>query len=199
MAGSVNKVIIVGNLGRDPESKAFQNGGKVVNLRIATSESWKDKMSGERKEKTEWHSVAIFNEGLANVAEKYLRKGSKVYIEGALQTRKWQDQSGADKYSTEIVLQGFNSVLVMLDGPGGGQGGGGGGSRGGGDDWAGGGGGNDFGGSGGGYGGGGGGGGYGGGGYGAGGGGSRGGGGGGAPAGGARGGFADDLDDDVPF
>ena len=196
MAGSVNKVIIVGNLGRDPESKAFQNGGKVVNLRIATSESWKDKMSGERKEKTEWHSVAIFNEGLANVAEKYLRKGSKVYIEGALQTRKWQDQSGADKYSTEIVLQGFNSVLVMLDGPGGGQGGGGGGSRGGGDDWAGGGGGNDFGGggSGGGYGGGG-----GGGGYGAGGGGSRGGGGGGAPAGGARGGFADDLDDDVPF
>ncbi len=197
MAGSVNKVIIVGNLGRDPESKAFQNGGKVVNLRIATSESWKDKMSGERKEKTEWHSVAIFNEGLANVAEKYLRKGSKVYIEGALQTRKWQDQSGADKYSTEIVLQGFNSVLVMLDGPGGGQGGGGGGSRGGGDDWAGGGGGNDFGGgggSGGSYGGGG-----GGGGYGGGGGGSRGGGGGGAPAGGARGGFADDLDDDVPF
>jgi single-strand DNA-binding protein len=183
MAGSVNKVIIVGNLGRDPESKAFQNGGKVVNLRIATSESWKDKMSGERKEKTEWHSVAIFNEGLANVAEKYLRKGSKVYIEGALQTRKWQDQSGNDKYSTEIVLQGFNSVLVMLDGPGGGQAGGGGASRGGGDDWAGGGGGNDFGGgsSGGGYGGGG----------------SRGGGGGGAPA--SRGGFSDDLDDDVPF
>jgi single-strand DNA-binding protein len=199
VAGSVNKVIIVGNLGRDPESKAFQNGGKVVNLRIATSESWKDKMSGERKEKTEWHSVAIFNEGLANVAEKYLRKGSKVYIEGALQTRKWQDQSGADKYSTEIVLQGFNSVLVMLDGPGGGQGGGGGGSRGGGDDWAGGGGGNDFGGGGSGGGGYGGGGGGSGGGYGGGGGGSRGGGGGGAPAGGARGGFADDLDDDVPF
>ncbi|WP_380784627.1 single-stranded DNA-binding protein [Sphingomonas sp. R86521] len=191
MAGSVNKVIIVGNLGRDPESKAFQNGGKVVNLRIATSESWKDKMSGERKEKTEWHSVAIFNEGLANVAEKYLRKGSKVYIEGALQTRKWQDQAGADKYSTEIVLQGFNSVLVMLDGPGGGQGagGGGGGSRsGGGDDWAGGGGGNDYGSGG-----------SSGGGYGGGGGGSRGGGGGGAPAGGARGGFSDDLDDDVPF
>jgi len=187
MAGSVNKVIIVGNLGRDPESKAFQNGGKVVNLRIATSESWKDKMSGERKEKTEWHSVAIFNEGLANVAEKYLRKGSKVYIEGALQTRKWQDQSGADKYSTEIVLQGFNSVLVMLDGPGGAQGGGagGGGSRGGGDDWAGGGGGNDFGGG------------SSGGGYGGGGGGSRGGGGGGASA--SRGGFSDDLDDDVPF
>lgn len=117
MAGSVNKVIIVGNLGRDPESRSFQNGGKVVNLRIATSESWKDKNSGERKEKTEWHSVAIFNEGLANVAERFLRKGSKVYIEGALQTRKWQDQSGADKYSTEIVLQGFNSVLTMLDGP----------------------------------------------------------------------------------
>jgi len=117
MAGSVNKVIIVGNLGRDPESKAFSNGNKVVNLRIATSESWKDKQSGERKEKTEWHSVAIFNEGLGNVAEKFLRKGSKVYIEGALQTRKWQDQSGNDKYSTEIVLQGFNSVLTMLDGP----------------------------------------------------------------------------------
>jgi len=122
MAGSVNKVIIVGNLGRDPESKAFQNGGKVVNLRIATSESWKDKNSGERKEKTEWHSVAIFNEGLATVAEKYLRKGSKVYIEGALQTRKWQDAQGQDKYSTEIVLQGFNSVLTMLDGPNGGSG-----------------------------------------------------------------------------
>jgi single-strand DNA-binding protein len=121
MAGSVNKVIIVGNLGRDPESKAFQNGGKVVNLRIATSESWKDKNSGERKEKTEWHSVAIFNEGLAIVAEKYLRKGSKVYIEGALQTRKWQDAQGQDKYSTEIVLQGFNSVLTMLDGPNGAQ------------------------------------------------------------------------------
>ena len=117
MAGSVNKVIIVGNLGRDPESKSFQNGGKVVNLRIATSESWKDKQSGERKEKTEWHSVAIFNEGLANVAERFLRKGSKVYIEGQLQTRKWQDQNGQDKYSTEIVLQGFNSVLTMLDGP----------------------------------------------------------------------------------
>ncbi|KQM88643.1 single-stranded DNA-binding protein [Sphingomonas sp. Leaf23] len=118
MAGSVNKVILVGNLGRDPESKSFQNGGKVVNLRIATSENWKDKQSGERKEKTEWHSVAIFNEGLANVAERFLRKGSKVYIEGQLQTRKWQDQQGQDKYSTEIVLQGFNSVLTMLDGPG---------------------------------------------------------------------------------
>lgn len=136
MAGSVNKVILVGNLGRDPESRSFQNGGKVVNLRIATSESWKDRNTGERKEKTEWHSVAIFNEGLANVAERYLRKGSKVYIEGQLQTRKWQDQQGQDKYSTEIVLQGFNSVLTMLDGaPGAGGGGGGGGSRGGGDDW----------------------------------------------------------------
>ncbi|WP_332908792.1 single-stranded DNA-binding protein [Sphingomonas mollis] len=185
MAGSVNKVILVGNLGRDPESKSFQNGGKVVNLRIATSESWKDKMSGERKEKTEWHSVAIFNEGLANVAEKFLRKGSKVYIEGALQTRKWQDQSGADKYSTEIVLQGFNSVLTMLDGPGGGQGGGGG-RSGGGDDWEGGG--QSGGGSGGGYGGGR-------GGAPSGGGGNRGGGGG----FGQGGGFADDLDDDVPF
>lgn len=122
MAGSVNKVILVGNLGRDPESRSFQNGGKVVNLRIATSESWKDRNSGERKEKTEWHSVAIFNEGLANVAERFLRKGSKVYIEGQLQTRKWQDQQGQDKYSTEIVLQGFGGVLTMLDGPqGGGQ------------------------------------------------------------------------------
>ena len=156
MAGSVNKVILVGTLGRDPESRSFQNGGKVVNLRIATSESWKDKNTGERKEKTEWHSVAIFNEGLANVAERFLRKGSKVYIEGALQTRKWQDKDGSDKYSTEIVLQGFNSVLTMLDGPDGGTGGG---SRGSGGD-------------------------------------AHGGGGGGF---GSRGGFADDLDDDVPF
>jgi len=141
MAGSVNKVILVGNLGRDPESRSFQNGGKVVELRIATSESWKDRNSGERKEKTEWHTVKVFNEGLANVAERYLRKGSKVYIEGALTTRKWQDQQGQDRYSTEIVLQGFNSVLTMLDGaPGGGGGAGGGGfgggrSSGGGDDW----------------------------------------------------------------
>ena len=182
MAGSVNKVILVGNLGRDPESRSFQNGGKVVNLRIATSESWKDRNTGERKEKTEWHSVAIFNEGLANVAERYLRKGSKVYIEGQLQTRKWQDQQGQDKYSTEIVLQGFNSVLTMLDGAPG-QGGGGG-SRGG-DDWSGG---DDaFAGQSSG----------------------RGGGGGNFNAGGQRsgaargndfgGGFADDLDDDVPF
>lgn len=137
MAGSVNKVIIVGNLGRDPETKTFQNGGKVVNLRIATSDSWKDKNSGERKEATEWHSVAIFNEGLANVAERYLRKGSKVYIEGALKTRKWQDASGNDRYSTEVVLQGFNSVLTMLDGAPGGGGGSGGGMGGGsgGGDW----------------------------------------------------------------
>ncbi|WP_420140166.1 single-stranded DNA-binding protein [Sphingomonas sp.] len=116
MAGSVNKVILIGNLGADPESRSFSNGGKVVNLRIATSESWKDKSTGERKEKTEWHQVAIFSEGLTNVAERYLRKGSKVYLEGALQTRKWQDQSGADRYSTEIVLQGFNATLVLLDG-----------------------------------------------------------------------------------
>jgi single-strand DNA-binding protein len=194
MAGSVNKVILVGNLGRDPESRSFQNGGKVVNLRIATSESWKDRNSGERKEKTEWHSVAIFSEGLANVAERYLRKGSKVYLEGQLQTRKWQDQSGNDRYSTEIVLQGFDAKLVMLDGPGGGQGGGGG-SRGG-DEW---GGGDDFagqssgrgggnfnsgGGSRGGFGGGS---------------GGSGGFGGGESGGGSRGGFPDDLDDDVPF
>jgi single-strand DNA-binding protein len=126
MAGSVNKVILVGNLGRDPESRSFQNGGKVVELRIATSETWKDRNSGERKEKTEWHTVKVFSEGLANVAERYLRKGSKVYLEGALQTRKWQDQSGADRYSTEIVLQGFNATLVLLDrreGEGGGRGG----------------------------------------------------------------------------
>jgi single-strand DNA-binding protein len=176
MAGSVNKVILVGNLGRDPESRTFQNGGKVVNLRIATSESWKDRNTGERKEKTEWHSVAIFNEGLANVAERYLRKGSKVYIEGQLQTRKWQDQSGNDRYSTEVVLQGFNSVLTMLDSPGGGQGGGVSSGR---DDW-GAGGGDDFGG-------------------GAPSGGSRGGGSGSGFGGSSGGGFADDLDDDVPF
>lgn len=189
MAGSVNKVILVGNLGRDPESRTFQNGGKVVNLRIATSESWKDRNSGERREKTEWHSVAIFNEGLANVAERFLRKGSKVYIEGQLQTRKWQDQSGQDRYTTEIVLQGFNSVLTMLDGPGDRQGGGGGGASGfssGRDDW--GAGGDDFAGQS-----------------------SRGSGsggfGGGSPRGGGGNGggfgggsdFPDDLDDDVPF
>jgi len=112
----VNKVIILGNLGRDPEVRTFQNGGKVCNLRIATSETWKDKNTGERRERTEWHAVAVFSEGLVRVAEQYLRKGSKVYIEGKLQTRKWQDQSGQDKYSTEIVLQGFDASLVMLDG-----------------------------------------------------------------------------------
>ena len=117
MAGSVNKVILIGNLGADPEVRSFQNGGKVCNLRLATSETWKDKSSGERKERTEWHTVAIFNDGLVRVAEQYLKKGSKVYIEGQLQTRKWQDQSGADRYSTEIVLQGFGGTLVMLDGP----------------------------------------------------------------------------------
>ena len=188
MAGSVNKVILVGNLGRDPEARSFQNGGKVVELRIATSESWKDKMSGERKEKTEWHTVKVFNEGLANVAERYLRKGSKVYIEGALTTRKWQDPQGNDRYSTEIVLQGFNSVLTMLDGAPG-AGGGAGRSSGGGDDWNAGGG-DDFAGQSS----------------------SRGGGGGGNFNGGggrsgggdfgggsAGGGFGDDLDDDVPF
>lgn len=128
MAGSVNKVILIGNLGRDPEVRSFQNGGKVCNLRIATSETWKDRNTGERREKTEWHSVAIFQEGLVRIAEQYLKKGSKVYIEGQLQTRKWQDQSGADRYSTEVVLQGFNGTLTMLDGPsGGGSGGGGGG------------------------------------------------------------------------
>jgi len=131
VAGSVNKVILVGNLGRDPESRSFQNGGKVVNLRIATSEQWKDKNSGERRDKTEWHSVAIFNDGLANVAERYLRKGSKVYLEGALQTRKWTDNAGVEKYSTEVVLQGFNAVMVLLDRPEGGAGGGAGGSTGG--------------------------------------------------------------------
>lgn len=180
MAGSVNKVILVGNLGRDPESRSFQNGGKKVELRIATSETWKDRNSGERKEKTEWHTVSIFNEGLANTAERYLRKGSKVYIEGQLQTRKWQDQQGQDRYSTEVVLQGFNGQLVMLDGRGG-EGGGGGGF--GGDDeggsYGGGGGGGSFGGGGGGF-------------------------GGGNRGGGSGGGnkpqpFDADLDDDVPF
>ena len=128
MAGSVNKVILIGNLGRDPEVRSFQNGGKVCNLRIATSENWKDRNTGERREKTEWHTVAIFNEGLVRIAEQYLKKGSKVYIEGQLQTRKWQDQSGADRYSTEVVLQGFGGTLTMLDGrDGGGSGGGGGG------------------------------------------------------------------------
>ncbi len=117
MAGSVNKVILIGNLGQDPEVKSFQNGGRIANLRIATSESWKDKATGERKERTEWHSVAITGDGLVGVAERYLRKGSKVYVEGKLQTRKWQDQSGNDRYSTEVVLSGPGAVLTMLDAP----------------------------------------------------------------------------------
>jgi single-strand DNA-binding protein len=120
MSGSVNKVILVGNLGADPEIKRTQNGAPVVNLRIATSESWRDKNTGERKEKTEWHRVVIFSEGLCRIAEQYLKKGAKVYIEGQLQTRKWTDQSGAERYSTEVVLQGFNATLTMLDGRGGG-------------------------------------------------------------------------------
>ena len=115
MAGSVNKVILVGNLGRDPEVRSFPNGGKVVNLRVATSENWRDKQSGERKERTEWHSVAIYNDNLARIAEQYLRKGSKVYLEGQLETRKWQDQSGQDRYSTEVSLR-FNGQMTLLDG-----------------------------------------------------------------------------------
>jgi single-strand DNA-binding protein len=120
MAGSVNKVILIGNLGADPEIRRTQDGRPIANLRVATSESWRDKNTGERKEKTEWHRVVIFNEGLCKIAEQYLKKGSKVYLEGALQTRKWQDKDGQDKYSTEVVLQGFNSQLTMLDGRGGG-------------------------------------------------------------------------------
>jgi len=126
MAGSVNKVILVGNLGKDPESRSFANGGKVVSFSVATSENWKDKGSGERKEKTEWHNVSIFSEGLAGVAERFLKKGSKVYLEGQLETRKWQDQSGNDRYSTDVVLRQFNSSLVLLDARGEGGGGGGG-------------------------------------------------------------------------
>ncbi|APZ54631.1 single-stranded DNA-binding protein [Salipiger abyssi] len=133
MAGSVNKVILVGNLGADPEVRTFQNGGKVCNLRIATSENWKDRNTGERRERTEWHQVAIFSEPLARIAEQYLRKGSKVYLEGQLETRKWQDQSGQDRYSTEVVLRPYRGELTLLDSRGGGGGGG------------------DFGGSGGGY------------------------------------------------
>jgi len=116
MAGSVNKVILVGNLGRDPEIRRTQDGRPIANLRVATSESWRDKTSGERREKTEWHSVVIFSEPLCRIVEQYLRKGSKVYIEGQLHTRKWQDQQGQDRYSTEVVLQGFNGSLTMLDG-----------------------------------------------------------------------------------
>jgi single-strand DNA-binding protein len=125
MAGSVNKVILVGNLGRDPEIRTMQSGGRVANLSLATSESWRDKASGERKEKTEWHRVVVFNENLVRVCESYLRKGSKVYIEGQIETRKWQDQSGQDRYSTEIVLRPFRGELTMLDARGGGGGGGG--------------------------------------------------------------------------
>ena len=120
MAGSVNKVILVGNLGKDPEIRRTQDGRPIANLSIATSETWRDKATGERKEKTEWHRVVIFNEGLCKVAEQYLKKGAKVYVEGQLQTRKWTDQSGVEKYSTEVVLQGFNSTLTMLDGRSGG-------------------------------------------------------------------------------
>ena len=193
MSGSVNKVILVGNLGADPEVRRMQDGRPVVNLRVATSETWRDRSSGERKERTEWHRVVIFNEGLAKVAENYLRKGSKIYVEGQLQTRKWQDQSGQERYSTEVVLQGFNSTLTMLDGRGEGGGGGGGGRF-----VEGGGGGYDGGsGGGGGYGGGSGGGGYGGG---SGGGGGYGGGSGGG-SGGSGGGFGGgpDMDDEIPF
>lgn len=135
MAGSLNKVMLIGNLGADPEIRSFQNGGKVANLRIATSETWKDRNTGERQERTEWHNVAIFSEGLVNICEQYLRKGSKVYVEGKLQTRKWQDQSGQDRYTTEVVLRGFDGTLTMLDGRGDGggrQGGYGGGAQGGG-------------------------------------------------------------------
>ncbi|WP_395540237.1 single-stranded DNA-binding protein [Neotabrizicola sp. sgz301269] len=180
MAGSVNKVILVGNLGRDPEVRSFQNGGKVVNLRIATSETWRDRSSGERKERTEWHTVAIYNENLAKIAEQYLRKGSTVYIEGALETRKWQDQSGADRYSTEVVLRQFRGELTLLGGRGEGGGGAGGGGyddRGGYDDYGSG--------SGGGAGGSG---------------GSRGGYGGGSGGGqGGGGGRSSDMDDEIPF
>lgn len=133
MAGSVNKVILVGNLGKDPESRSFQNGGKVVSFSVATSENWKDRNTGERRDKTEWHNVSIFSEGLARVAEQYLKKGSKVYLEGQLETRKWQDKDGNDRYTTEVVLRNFNSSMVLLDG----REGGGGGQRGGGDDWGG--------------------------------------------------------------
>jgi single-strand DNA-binding protein len=186
MAGSVNKVILVGNLGADPEVKSFPNGGRICNLRIATSDNWTDRASGEKRERTEWHSVVIKSDGLVGVAERFLRKGKKVYIEGALQTRKWQDQNGQDRYSTEVVLSGPGAVMTMLDG-GPGEGGGGGGGRrnegwgAGGDD-----GGSGFGGgrsaSGGGFGGG-----------------SRGGGSGGGNSGGGRA-FDDNLDDDeIPF
>ena len=142
MAGSLNKVMLIGNLGADPEIRSFQNGGRVCNLRIATSEQWKDRNSGERQERTEWHNVAVFQEGAINFAEQYLRKGSKVFVEGQLQTRKWQDQQGNDRYTTEITVRPYNGQLTSLDGPGGGSSGGsqrGGGSSGGWDQGAGGG------------------------------------------------------------
>ena len=172
MAGSVNKVILIGNLGRDPEVRTFQNGGKVCNLRIATSENWKDRNSGERRERTEWHTVAIFNEALVRLAEQYLRKGSKVYLEGKLETRKWQDQSGQDRYSTEVVLRPYAGEMTFLDSRDGGGGGGGyGGGQSGGDY-----GGGDQGGYGGDY-----------------------GGGSGGPQGGPSGGPSRDIDDEIPF
>ena len=173
MAGSLNKVMLIGNLGADPEVKSFQNGGRIANLRIATSENWKDKTTGERKERTEWHTVVLQSDGLVGVAERYLRKGSKVYIEGHLRTRKWQDASGNDRYSTEVSVGGIGGVMTMLDGAKDGSGGGGGGAKSGGD-WGGGGS------------------------SGSSGGGSSGSSSGGGSRGGG-GGFADDLDDDIPF
>lgn len=184
MAGSLNKVMLIGNLGADPEIKSFQNGGRIANLRIATSESWKDRQTGERKERTEWHSVVIQSDGLVGVVERFLRKGSKVYIEGQLRTRKWQDQSGNDRYTTEISVGGMGGVMTMLDGAqGGGNRGGGGG------DW---GGSSGGGGSGGGWN-------QGGGSSGGSGGGWNQGGGSGGSSGGSSGGGYDDLDDDIPF
>lgn len=178
MAGSVNKVILIGNLGADPEIKSFQNGGKIANLRLATSESWKDRMTGERKERTEWHQVTINGEGLVGVVERYLKKGSKIYIEGSLRTRKWQDRDGNDRYTTEVVVAGMGGTMTMLDGaPGGGSGGGSswggdsGGNGGGNDSWNKGGSGGASGGSSGGT----------------------------SGGGGSRPPFDDDLDDDVPF
>ena len=180
MAGSVNKVILIGNLGKDPEVRSMQSGGKVCNLSVATSESWKDKMSGERKERTEWHRVVIFNENLINVAERFLKKGSKVYLEGQIETRKWADQAGVEKYSTEVVLRPFRGELTLLDSR---EGGGGGGGYGGGGGDYGGGGGGGYGGPSGGRG-------------------SGGGGFGGGSGGGGGGGFTPsgpDLDDEIPF
>jgi len=171
MAGSVNKVILIGNLGQDPEVKSFQNGGRIANLRIATSESWKDRQTGEKKERTEWHTVVLQSDGLVGVAERYLRKGSKVYIEGQLRTRKWQDQNGNDRYSTEVSVGGMGGVMTMLDGA---PGGGGGQRGGGGGDW------NQGGGS-------------------SGGGSDWGSGGGKSGGGGGASNFGDDLDDDIPF